>query len=418
MMELRAQRPGKAIAVNTERLLERIETLAAIGRQADGACARLALTDDDAAGRALVIGWMKDAGMSIEVDRIGNIIATLPGDGASPPVMTGSHIDTVATGGRFDGNLGVLAGIEVVQSIREAGLKLRRPIAVSIFTNEEGVRFQPDMMGSLVYAGGLALDTALDTRDERGVRLGDELARLGYAGEIEPGAIRPAAFVELHIEQGPVLDNAGEVLGAVEKVQGISWQEITIAGKSNHAGTTPMSMRHDAAHCAAEVVTFIRRLSEEFGGAQVATAGHISVSPNLINVIAREAVLSVDLRNTDDAALALAEQKLTEFLAVLATREGVNISTKILVRTAPVEFDQKIVALIEANAARMGMPIRRMASGAGHDAQMIARIAPTAMIFIPSIGGISHNPREDTRPEHIGAGLELLAHTLVALADE
>jgi N-carbamoyl-L-amino-acid hydrolase len=287
---------------------------------------------------------------------------------------------------------------------------------VGLFTNEEGARFAPDMLGSLVYAGGMPLDEALDVRAIDGARLGDELQRIGYAGTAVPGALRPHAFVELHIEQGPVLDAEGVTIGAVQDLQGISWQALTITGQSNHAGTTPMHLRHDAGYAAAAVATFVRDLTRRVGPPQVATVGRIELHPNLINVIAARATVTVDLRHTDEAALQRAEAEVADFLRRLAQEEGVTIESRRLARFEPVRFDEAVVRRIEDVARRLGHAPRRMTSGAGHDAQMLARVCPAAMIFVPSVRGISHNPAEHTAPEHLVAGADVLLHTMLELA--
>ena len=270
------------------RLVELGEVGAIKGPDGEEGCARLALTDEDRAGRDLVVGWMRDLGLEVAIDAIGNVVATRRGtDPTAAPVMTGSHIDTVATGGRFDGNLGVLAGLEVIETLEQHGVATVHPIAVAFFTDEEGARFAPDMLGSLVFAGGMALEEALDVRAvDDGARLGDELARIGYAGPLPcPTNAAPHAYVELHIEQGPILEDEGITIGVVEGVQGISWTELTIVGRSAHAGTTPMAMRRDAGYVAAEIATFARRLALELGGAQVATVGRFEVHPDLVNVV-------------------------------------------------------------------------------------------------------------------------------------
>jgi N-carbamoyl-L-amino-acid hydrolase len=359
---------------------------------------------------------MHEAGLTVRIDQIGNITGLCPGRSTVRPVMTGSHIDTVGNGGRYDGIYGVIAGLEVLQSLRDANQVTERPLAVTVFTNEEGVRFQPDMMGSLVYSGGLNVEAALNAQATDGVRVGAELKRIGYAGEERCGAPVPHAFIELHIEQGPILDMESGVLGAVENLQGISWQEVTIRGVSNHAGTTPMQLRHDAGYGAARIGVFVRELAKRMGGSQVGTMGSVRLMPNLINVIPNQAVVSVDLRNTDDALLSAAEREFAQFLETLAKEEGVTIETRGLVRTQPVVFDSKILQVIEAVAAELELPIRRMTSGAGHDAQMMARICPTAMIFVPSVGGISHNPREFTERRHLQMGADALLHTMLRLA--
>ena len=405
--------------IRRERLLAWLAELADIGRTDAGACCRLALTDADKAGRDRVVGWMRALGLQVVVDPVGNVFATRAGRHADlAPVMTGSHIDTVRTGGAYDGNYGVLAGLEVVAALNDAGVLTERPLVVAFFTNEEGARFAPDMLGSLVHVGGLALDEALATRAIDGAILGDELARIGYAGDAPLGAIVPSAFVELHVEQGPVLDLEGITIGAVENLQGISWQALTIDGQSNHAGTTPMRMRHDAGYAAARIATFVRELTRDMGGNQVGTVGKIDLVPNLINVIAARATLTVDLRNTDEALLQQAEVRLAAFVDTLATEEGVTISSRRLARFEPVDFDPCIVARIEAHAERLGYRHRRMTSGAGHDAQMLARVCPTAMIFVPSVGGISHNPAEHTEADDLVAGAEVLLATLLELANK
>jgi len=402
--------------VDGGRLMERIETLGRVGMKADGSCCRLALSDEDKLGRDLVVSWMRELGLEVRIDKVGNIIGLRKGIKDLPPVMTGSHIDTVGTGGKFDGNLGVLAGLELVHTLNDAGVETDRPLAVAVFTDEEGARFQPDMLGSLVYAGGMGVEEALAVRGIDGKLFGEELARIGYAGTMEPGTLVPSAFVELHIEQGPVLDQAGESVAAVHNLQGISWQEVTVSGKANHAGTTPMSMRHDAGYGAARTICFARELAMELGGTQVATVGSMRFEPNLVNVIPRQATFTVDLRNTDEATLKEAESRLAAFLQRLAEEQGLETSSRRLARFEPVEFDRKVVSIIEESAAAMGHKCRRITSGAGQDAQMLARICPTAMIFVPSVGGISHNPTELTRPEHVELGANVLLGTMLRLS--
>lgn len=404
------------LRIESERLLHRLSRLAEIGISAEGACCRLALTDEDRAGRDLVTGWMRELGLQVRVDRIGNIFGLRAGREDIDPVMTGSHIDSVRTGGRYDGNLGVLGALEVVRTLDQAGITTRRPLVVGVFTNEEGARFQPDMLGSLVYVGGLPLEQAYATRSVDGKVLRDELERIGYLGDAPLTLYRPHAFVELHIEQGPVLDIEGIVIGAVRDLQGISWQEVTITGQSNHAGTTPMRLRHDAAYCAAAIGCFLRQLAGAIGGSQVATMGALTLHPNLINVIAAHARLTVDLRNTDETLLQQAEQRFAEFLTKLAGDEGVRIEARTLARFEPVIFDAGVAGLVADTARALGHSCRPMTSGAGHDAQMLARICPTAMIFVPSVDGISHNGAEHTAPAHLSAGADVLLHTLLELA--
>jgi N-carbamoyl-L-amino-acid hydrolase len=361
---------------------------------------------------------MRDLGMSVAVDGIGNVVATWAGtDLHAGAVMMGSHIDTVGTGGRFDGNLGVLAGLEVVETLQRAGRAPRRSIQVAFFTDEEGARFPPDMLGSLVYVGGLGLESALDARSGDGVRLGDELARIGYAGSMPcPAAEFPHAYLELHIEQGPVLEDEGITIGAVTGVQGISWTEATVTGQSAHAGTTPMRLRHDPMVVAAQIVTEARAIARRMGASQVATVGRLDAVPNLVNVVPSRVRFTVDLRNTDEARLQEAEQALFSFASRMAADEGCELTTRTLARFEPVEFDASMVELVESTAAGLGLSVRRMPSGAGHDAQMLARVCPSAMIFVPSINGLSHNPAEDTAPADLAAGATVLLRAVATLA--
>jgi N-carbamoyl-L-amino-acid hydrolase len=404
------------LRVSMPRLRARLDALAEIGAIAGGGCARLALTDEDRRGRDLVVMWMRDLGLRVDIDEIGNVVATYPPTSTEPPVMTGSHIDTVATGGRYDGTYGVLAGIEVLETVIAAQLEPSVPLAVAFFTDEEGSRFAPDMLGSLVFAGGMPLEDALTIEAIDGAVLGNELARIGYAGAAPCPGRAPRAYVELHIEQGPVLEAEGVTIGVVTGVQGISWTELTVSGQSNHAGTTPMVLRHDAGYAAAAIATFARDLATELGPPQVATAGRVELHPNLVNVVAARAVVTVDLRNTDADMLAHAEQRLAQFCAQLAAREGVEISARSLARFDPVEFDADVVALVEAVAAARGDRTMRLPSGAGHDAQMLARMCPSGMVFVPSARGISHNPAEHTDDDDLEAGANVLLHVMLGLA--
>ena len=411
------------LRVDGDRLWRRLEALgeigAVLGPNGERGCARLALTDADRDGRDLVLGWMRDLGLAITIDAVGNVIATRAGsDPTAAAVMTGSHIDTVRTGGRFDGNLGVLAGLEVIETLEQHGVATQHPISVGFFTDEEGARFQPDMLGSLVFVGGLPLEAALEVRAaDDGARLGDELTRIGYAGPTPcPAASAPHAFVELHIEQGPVLEDEGITIGAVTGVQGISWTELTIAGQSAHAGTTPMRLRHDAGYVAAAITAGVRAIANEMGGSQVGTVGRCELQPNLVNVIAAQATMTVDLRNTDEARLKVAEAAFNELCDRLALEEGVTIERRSLARFEPVEFDETMIKLVLRTAQRLGHATKQMPSGAGHDAQMLARVCPTSMIFVQSLNGLSHNIAEYTKPADITAGANVLLQVMLSLA--
>ncbi len=410
-------------SINSERLLSRTRALGQIGRDADGALSRLAASDGDKAARDALVGWMSAAGLTVRIDTIGNLFgcwgweASASRPGAAATIMIGSHIDTVVNAGIYDGAYGVLAGLEVVQSLRDAGVSPTRPVVVAAFTNEEGVRYTPDMMGSLVHAGGLPVDEALAATDANGTTLRDALARIGYAGSLPVGSIRPRAYLELHIEQGPILEHAGDQIGAVENLQGISWQRITIEGEANHAGTTPMSMRRDAGVAAARVITFLREYADASHGFTVATVGKLRVEPDAINIIPARAILTADLRDRDNTRLLAAEAALADFLATLAAGSGLRITTERLVRLDPVTFDAQLVGLIEDAANQLGLRVRRMTSGAGHDAQMMARICPAAMIFVPSEAGVSHSPREHTADADLVAGARVLLHVVGRLIE-
>lgn len=336
-------------------MLDQLRELGKIGADtAAGDRTRIALSDDERAGRDLV-KWMRELDLDVQIDRIGNVFGTLrpqADEGRQRPLMMGSHIDTVTNAGELDGCYGVLAGRAVVRAFRRAGVKPKRSITVPALTNEEGVRYQPDMMGSLVHAGGLPVDTALNTVGVDGTRLGDELARIGYAGELEPGAIVPHEYLELHIEQGPILEAENIRIGVVENLQGFSWQQITVQGNANHAGTTPMHLRHDAGWVAAAVATFLRELAAATG-TTLATIGMLRLEPNVINVIPRKAVFSVDLRNPDEQRLQDAKRRLTEFLTEVAKKEGVVVTSERLACFEPVVFGAGLVSAIEASAARI-----------------------------------------------------------------
>jgi N-carbamoyl-L-amino-acid hydrolase len=407
-----------ALSINAERLLGRLQDLGQIGRDGDGRLVRLAGSDADKAGRDVFVAWIRAAGLDVAIDRIGNIFGIWKDDANADeaPILLGSHIDTVINAGIYDGCYGVLSGLDVIETLKASGYVPARPIAVAAFTNEEGVRYAPDMMGSLVYAGGLPIEEALATVGTDGTVLGKELERIGYSGSEKPGFLRPHAYVELHIEQGPVLEREGVPIGAVENLQGISWQRVTIEGDANHAGTTPMSMRRDAGHAAACVVTFLHDRACNANTPTVATVGCMSFEPNAINVIPSRATFTVDLRDPDEGRLQAEEAALAAYLTELAAAEEVTISVERLARFEPVTFDRSIVELVEDAARRRGLASKRMTSGAGHDAQMIARIAPSAMIFVPSIGGISHNPREHTPGADLVAGANILLDVVTCLA--
>jgi N-carbamoyl-L-amino-acid hydrolase len=303
----------------------------------------------------------------------------------------------------------------VVETVIDAGFELQRPLAVAFFTNEKGSRFAPDMMGSLVYAGGLSLDDALATRGIDGTIVGDELRRIGWAGPAPCPGPTPYAYVELHIEQGPVLEAERFPIGAVTGVQGISWTEVTLRGQSNHAGTTPMTRRRDAGWAAAALAVSVRDLATATPGL-VGTVGRLDLRPNLVNVVAAEAVLTVDLRHTDAEVLEAAERQMEETCDAIASTEQVAVSRRRLARFEPVDFHEDVITLVEKSAADLGLSARRLPSGAGHDAQMLARVCPAGMVFVPSVAGVSHNPAELTLDEDIEAGANVLLQVVLQLA--
>ena len=410
---------SKRISIDPRDLLDRIRAFGDVGRTADGRLSRVAGTEADRAGRDTLVAWMRDHGLVIDIDAIGNVFGTW-GRGCNdldmPVVMIGSHVDTVADAGIYDGAYGVLAGLAAMRALIASGARPRRPVTLAAFTNEEGVAYIPDMMGSLVHAGGLGLAEALGSRGPDGRTLGEALERIGYAGSLAPSTIQPECYIELHVEQGPVLDSEGTAIGVVEGVQAISWQRLTIEGEANHAGATPMHLRRDAALAAARIVTFVHDLASASNGSTVGTVGSLALEPGVVNAIPGRAVLTVDLRAVDAARLSSAEESVAAFVETLRRETRVRIDGERLVRLDAVAFDPAICARVEAAAQRRGLSSRRMTSGAGHDAQMIARIAPAAMIFVPSTAGISHSPREHTPDDSLVAGANVLLDVVAELA--
>ena len=407
----------KQVSISGERLLNRLRILGQIGRDTDGKLTRLAASDADKLGRDQFVTWIEEAGLRLEIDKIGNIFGLWEPDPRSSekPLMIGSHIDTVIHAGIYDGCYGVLAGLEIIETLKEADCIPSCPLVVAAFTNEEGVRYAPDMMGSLVYAGGLDVNEALKTTGTDGSVLGAELEKIGYSGHNEPGFIQPSAYLELHIEQGPILEREGITIGAVENLQGISWQRVVIDGDANHAGTTPITMRRDAGYAAARIITFLRDRALASNTPTVATVGCIGFEPNAINVIPSRAFFTVDLRDPNEEKLKSEEQALSAFIEKIGAEENVEISVERLARFQPVKFDRNLVAQIEHAAKGRTLTHKKMTSGAGHDAQMIARIAPTAMIFVPSKNGISHNPKEFTADNDLIAGANVLLDVVCSI---
>jgi N-carbamoyl-L-amino-acid hydrolase len=404
------------LKINTSRLSQRLDELAQKGAQDSGGVSRLALSDADKEGRDLFVAWLHELGLAVHIDRVGNILGLRPGMEALPPVLFGSHLDSVRNGGRYDGAYGVLSALEVLYSLHDHGVQTRRPLGIIAFTNEEGARFVPDMLGSQAYVGDLSVQEAWAATGFDGSNFGQELQHIGYAGEMQPGALHPYAYVELHIEQGPVLEREGLTIGAVERVTGIAWLEATITGAANHAGTTPIALRRDAGLAAAKIIQYLRELTLDLGGDQRATCGVIRFEPEIINVVPGKAVFTIDLRNTDETALKEAEQRLRAYAEELAKQDGVDIDMRLLSYVPPQAFDPRVIETVEGAAQMLGYAHRRMISGAGHDAQIMARKYPVGMIFIPSRGGVSHSPAEYSSPEDLAAGANVLLQTVLELA--
>ncbi len=401
--------------VSSDRLMGMLADLGQRGALEGGGVCRLALSDTDKAGRDWLAAKMRDLGMTVSIDAIGNIWGLRKGRQDGAPIMMGSHIDTVATGGLYDGALGVLSGLEVIAALNAAGAETDLPVAVGAFTNEEGARFAPDMMGSGVYCGALDRDEMLAVRatDGNGV-VGEELDRIGYRGSDAP--VIPAAYLELHIEQGPVLEQDRLQVGAVTGVQGIHWTEFTVTGQSNHAGTTPMALRRDAGQVAARIALAADAIAADYGPPQVATVGVFELTPGLVNVVPQQARLTVDLRNTDGDMLERATDRLIAEAEAAAEAAGCSLTHRPLARFAPVVFDDTLVGKVEAAAQARQLSVKRMPSGAGHDAQMFAPLCPTAMIFIPSENGLSHNINEHSDEGDIMAGAQVLLDLVCDLA--
>jgi beta-ureidopropionase / N-carbamoyl-L-amino-acid hydrolase len=402
--------------IDKRRLEQSIEELGRIGQTPRGGLTRLALSDEDKRGRDWMVGRMREAGLSITVDQMGNIFGQRAGDPGLPPVMMGSHVDSVPTGGRYDGQLGVLCGLEVIQSLNDAKIRTRHPVTLAIFTNEEGARFQPAMIASGVMAGKIALEDAYNARDKDGIRLVDELERIGYLGA-EPCVARPfRAYLELHIEQGPFLEEDGLSVGVVEGIVAIAWSRLTIHGVQDHAGPTPMRIRHDALVAAAEVVGGVRRIAREMGGELVTTVGNLVVAPNIVNAIPGRVTLSIDMRDPQDAALDRARTRLEAIVREACEREGVRYELEHYWRVPYTPFDRGVVDAVERAAGAAGARHRRIRSGAGHDAQYMAAIGPAGMVFVPSHDGRSHCEEEFTPIDDIEQGATTLLLAALDLA--
>src|SRR5437667_7275994 len=408
----------REIGIDRARLEQSIDELGRIGATPRGGLTRLALTDDDKRGRDLMVRWMREAGLCVSVDQRGNILGERAGSEPLPPVMMGSHVDSVPTGGKYDGQLGVLCGLETIRALNAHGIRTRHPVTLAIFTNEEGARFQPAMIASGVMAGKIALEDAYNARDKDGIRLIDELERIGYLGP-EPCVARPLrTYLELHIEQGPFLEEEGLSVGVVEGIVAISWSRVTIHGVQDHAGPTPMRTRHDALVAAAQIVTGVRRIATEIGGDLVATVGHLTVSPNITNAIPGKVALSIDVRDPKNETLDRALPLVDRVVRDACEREGVRYELEHYWRVPFTPFAPDVGGAVERAAKASGVRYRRILSGAGHAAQYMAASGPAGMIFVPSRGGRSHCEEEFTPMDDIENGANTLFLVALELAEQ
>ncbi|HEU5436330.1 MAG TPA: Zn-dependent hydrolase [Telluria sp.] len=405
--------------INGSRLWASLMELAQIGATPKGGVKRLALTDLDRQGRDLVVGWAKEAGMSITVDQIGNVFMRREGNNpALPPVMTGSHIDTQPTGGKFDGNYGVLAGLEVVRTLNDLNIRTEAPIEVAFWTNEEGSRFVPVMMGSGVFCGAFSLETAYAAKDTEGLTVKDELARIGYLGEQVPGDHPIGAYFETHIEQGPVLEDADKVIGVVPAVMGLSWYDCVVTGMEAHAGPTPMGLRKDALQVSTRIMQEVVALANRYPPYGRGTVGMVQVFPNSRNVIPGEVKFSIDLRNVNDELLNTMHEEMLAYIDGVRTESGLSISIERVSYYPPCPFHPDCVGAVRKATEALGYSTMDVVSGAGHDAIYAARLAPAGMIFVPCKDGISHNEIEDARADHLEAGCNVLLLAMLERAGQ
>jgi len=405
------------LRINGQRLWDSLMTLAQIGATPKGGVCRLTLTDLDKQGRDLVIQWAVGAGMSVVIDKIGNVFMRRAGRNNSlPPIMTGSHIDTQPTGGKFDGNYGVLAGIEVVRTLNDHGIETEAPIEVAFWTNEEGSRFVPVMMGSGVFAKAFSLEHAYTATDTEGKTVKNELTRIGYLGEQEPGDHPIGAYFETHIEQGPVLEDNDVTIGVVQGVLGIRWFDCTVTGMEAHAGPTPMALRKDALQVATQLMQEVVASALRHGPHGRGTVGMVQVHPNSRNVIPGRVKFSMDMRNATDA---LVDQQVAGVKALatkLSAGTGMAIDIELVSSYAAIGFHDACIDAVARASQKLGYSSMPVVSGAGHDAIYMARLAPSGMIFIPCKDGISHNEVEDAQPKHITAGCNVLLHAMLERA--
>ncbi|MFB4253045.1 MULTISPECIES: Zn-dependent hydrolase [Pseudomonas] len=404
------------LKINGQRLWASLMAMAEIGATARGGSCRLALSDEDRAGRELFAHWCTQAGMTLSVDPIGNLFARRPGsDPHAAPVMMGSHLDTQPEGGRFDGVYGVLAGLEVLRTLNDLGVQTRKPLELVVWTNEEGARFTPAMFGSAVFTGIMSLDAALAVRDADGISVAEALQRTGYAGNRPLGGAVDAYF-EAHIEQGPILEDNAKSIGVVSGGQAIRWLDVQVEGMAAHAGTTPMPLRKDALYGAAQMILAVEQVAADFAPQGLTTVGELSVAKSSRNTIPGRLTFTVDLRHHHDQQIAAMEQQVEERLERIARERGLKVRIDRHWLSPATPFDAECVAAVQQAVDGLGYPQQSIVSGAGHDAILLARYCPTAMVFIPCVGGLSHNEAEDVLPEDVCQGADVLLNAVLARA--
>ena len=410
--------PGENLKINPDRLWDSLMEMAKIGPGIAGGNNRQTLTDEDGEGRALFKKWCEAAGCTMGLDQMGNMFARRAGeDPEALPVYVGSHLDTQPTGGKYDGVLGVLGGLEIIRTLNDLGIKTKHPIVVTNFTNEEGTRYAPAMLSSGVFAGIHTQDWAYDRTDAEGKKFGSELERIGWRGEEEVGSRKMHAFFELHIEQGPILEAEGKDIGVVTHGQGLSWTQVTVTGKDSHTGSTPMPMRHDAGLGMARILECVNEIALSHAPHAVGAAGHIDVYPNSRNVIPGKVVFTVDFRSPDLSVIEDMEARLRVDAQKIADDMGLGIAFEKVGGFDPVTFDERCVSAVRAAAERLGYSHMNLISGAGHDACWINRVAPTAMVMCPCVDGLSHNEAEEISKDWAMAGTDVLMHAVVETAE-
>jgi len=409
--------PGENLRINSDRLWDSIHKMAEIGPGVAGGSNRQTVTDEDGEGRRLFQKWCEEAGCTMGVDQMGTMYMRREGsDPNALPVYVGSHLDTQPTGGRYDGVLGVLAGLEIVRTLNDLNIKTKHPIVVTNWTNEEGTRFAPAMLASGVYADMLEQDWAYEIKDAEGKKFGEELERIGWKGDEEVGARKMHAFFELHIEQGPILEIEGKDIGVVTHGQGLSWTQVTVTGKESHTGSTPMPMRKNAGLGMAKILQLVDEIAWSHKPDAVGAAGHIDVYPNSRNVIPGKVVFTVDFRSPELAVIKDMEQRLKDEGAKICEEMGLGVEFEKIGGFDPVKFDDDCVAAVRNAAERLGYTHRDLVSGAGHDACWVNRKAPTAMVMCPCVDGLSHNEAEDITQDWARAGADVLFHAVVETA--